>query len=235
MGNRLLVATPVRGGDLHSTSISVGYVEFIRALQQSMPVDTLSPILTYNCDNIRARNRIAATVLREPDFAKVTHVLWCDDDNWPEDSRIVKEMMALGEDFVAAPYTNKRKPLRWVHQILDHRPAVDENGLMEVRGVGFGFTMTSRACLEKMSNAARRYTDTPNPHKVANIFGQLYDRFTPGEDPEDECLLSEDFSFCKRWREMGGKIHLYAKSGIIIHAGPHPFSARDMPGGVIAG
>jgi hypothetical protein len=84
-----------------------------------------------------------------------------------------------------------------------------------------------------MSDAARKYTDIPNPHRVANIFGQLYERLTPGNDQEEECLLSEDYSFCKRWRDMGGKIQLFTRAGIIFHAGSHAWSAREKEGAVL--
>lgn len=231
----LLVATPVRGAEYWTASITMGHFVFLRELQKAIPVEILDGTITFACDVVRGRNRLAATVLRE--FPNVSHVLWLDDDQFCEDMttgvQVVREMMSFGEDMVAAPYTNRRAPVRWVYQPFEKSPPIDARGLMEVRGVGFGFTMTSRACLERMSAAERKYTDIPNSHKVANIFGQLFDRLTPGDDPEDECLLSEDYAFCKRWREMGGKIHLYQRAGIICHVGTHAYSARDMPGGVI--
>jgi hypothetical protein len=227
---RLLIATPVRGAEIWSTHVTVGYSESVRALAQEMPVETIPANMFFACDNIRARNRIVAIVLR--DFPHVTHVLFWDDDNWPENRAIVGEMMASGEHVISAPYTNKKQPLRWVHQLLNERQE-ERNNLLEVRGVGFGFTMVSRTCLERMSAAARKYTDLPNPWKVANIFGQLYDPPTPGCTGEDEMLLSEDFSFCKRWREMGGRVVLYTGAGIIFHAGTHAWNAREMQGGVV--
>jgi hypothetical protein len=65
---------------------------------------------------------------------------------------------------------------------------------------------------------------------VPNIFGQLYDRVTDSPDPEDEVLLSEDYSFCKRWRDLGGKVLLYTRAGVVRHAGYYAWSARDFPG-----
>ena len=227
----LLIATSTRGSPL-TAPVSFGYCETKCALFHDIPgIEALPPSIGYQTDNIRARNRMAATVLR--DFPHVTHVLWWDDDQWPEDRRIVQEMIACGEDLVSAPYTNKRLPVTWVHQQLYPSPPMGEDGLQDVRAVGFGFTMTSRACLEKMSANARRYTDLPNPHKVANIFGMLYDAPVPGVAEEEEMLLSEDYSFCKRWRELGGKVKVYGRAGnIIYHAGGYPWSARDIPGSV---
>lgn len=239
----LIVATPVRAAEMHAASVSLGYAEMLLKLHRLLPVEVLAGSLTFATDIVRGRNRIAAKILREhPD---ATHVLWLDDDQWAEDVAIVPELLALGVDVVGAPYTNKRQPLRWVHQDL---PAQGINryfaagpppreGLVEVAGVGFGFTLTSTACLRQLSAAERVYTDHPNPHRVANIFGQLYHH--PAQDqgvevPEaDQALLSEDYSFCLRWRRAGGKVYLYTAAGIVHHAGAHAWSAREMPGAVV--
>jgi hypothetical protein len=50
---------------------------------------------------------------------------------------------------------------------------------------------------------------------------------------EDQALLSEDYSFCLRWRRLGGRVYVYARGGIIHHAGVHDWTAREMPGGVV--
>ena len=229
----LVIATSFRGSNPWAAHVTIGYAENVRALCQEMPgTEVIPEVVTYACEQVRARNRVAAIVLR--DFPKMTYVLWWDDDQWPAERKIVGEMMATGKDLICAPYTNKKPPLRWVHQLLSPCPMGD-GGLQRVRSVGFGFTMTSRACLEKMSANARRYTDYPNPLKPANIFGQLYDAPTPGCAEEDETLLSEDFSFCKRWRELGGHVSLYLNAGIIFHAGMYPWSAQEMPGGIVPG
>jgi hypothetical protein len=223
----LLVATPVRGAELWSAPVSVGYCQSLCTLA----VDLALPMhrrWVYGLDVVRARNRMVAEVLSDPVLADVTHVLWWDDDNWPEDARVVPEMMALGLDVVAAPYTNKRQPMRWVHQSWGDGRVPDERGLLDVRGVGMGFTLTSRRCLEVLAVDARRYWDAPNPRECPDVFGQLYDDFAGRS-----VLLSEDYSFCKRWRERGGLVYVYGRAGLVFHAGAHAWSAKDMKGGTI--
>ena len=235
MTPRLVIATPVRAAELLSASVSLGYAEMVTRLHRLLPVEVLSGSITFAADIVRGRNRIAGKVLREmPD---ATHVLWLDDDNWCDDVAIVPEMMALGVDVVSAPYTNKRQPLRWIHQHLTPQAPI-EGDLLEVAGVGFGFTLTSTACLRELAAMHRHYTDHPNPHRVCNLFGHLYHH--PAQErgelvPDgDQALLSEDFSFCLRWRRAGGRVYVYAKAGIIHHAGAHDWNAREMPGGVVA-
>jgi hypothetical protein len=223
---KLALATPVRGSDPWSSHVTVGYSEFVRLLHRTLPLEEVSATLTFCADVVRARNRIVAKVLR--DMPDVTHVLWIDDDEWTEDVSVVTRMLATGSDVIGAGYTNKRKPVRWVHQFLNEEPKI-ENGLLEVRGLGMGFTLTTRRCLEKLSAQAEQYWDLPLPHQVANIFGQLYDEAPTGE----RMLLSEDFSFCKRWRDSGGKVMIYAGAGgLVMHAGSYGWSARDIEGGV---
>lgn len=234
MTPRLVIATPVRAAEMHAASVSLGYAEMLLKLQRRLPVEVLAGSLTFATDIVRGRNRIAAKVLREmPD---VSHVLWLDDDQWAEDIEVVPEMLALGIDLVGAPYTNKRQPLHWVHRDLRPQPA-PVGDLLEVAAVGFGFTLTTTACLRQLSASERVYTDHPNPHRVANIFGQIFHHpaLEAGVDvPEaDQALLSEDYSVCLRWRRLGGRVYIYALGGIIHHAGAHAWSAREMPGGVV--
>lgn len=243
MTPRVVVATPVRAAEMHAASVSLGYAEMLLKLHRLLPVEVLAGSLTFATDIVRGRNRIAAKILREiPD---ATHVLWLDDDQWVDDIAVVSELLALGVDVVGAPYTNKRQPLRWVH--LPMAPPVEPVGqLLEVAGLGFGFTLTTTRALRELSDAsplaperhrARLYTDHPNPHRVANIFGQLYHH--PAQDqgvdvPEaDQALLSEDYSFCLRWRRAGGRVYLYTAAGLVHHAGAHAWSAREMAGGVV--
>ena len=228
----LIVATSVRASNAWSGQVSVGYSETLRQLTRAMPVEEFPMSVTYAADTVRAHNRIAAHVLRE--LPHVDRVLWWDDDGWPEDAGLVVKMIACDVDLIGAPYTNKRKPVKWVHQFLPEPPAI-VNDMLEVRGVGFGFTMTSRACLQRMTDACSAedwYIDHPLPHRVANIFGLKYDVSPNG----DRVLLSEDYAFCKRWRELGGRVMVYAGAGnMMAHTGGYAWTARDMAGGVTGG
>jgi hypothetical protein len=210
-----------------AASVSYGYHRFVLALSHLLDVGVLGDI-AFSADLVRARNRVVAYVLREPAYSDLEWVLWLDDDQWADDPRVVVEMMGLGVDIVGAPYTNKRHPMRWVHQRLAE-PREERDGLLEVRGVGLGFTLVSVRALRQLSEAAEAYVDLPHPHRIPNIFGQLLD------DPAGDgryTLLSEDYSLCRRWRGQGGSVYLYTRAGLIRHAGPHTWDAAQMPGGV---
>jgi len=208
----IVIATPIDGAELDSADVKYGY---LRA-RLSMPDRDQVPVVAYADDIVRARNRVAATVLRE--YGEATHVLWWDSDTWPEDVGCVARMVYTGADVVGAPYCTKAEPCRWVHAPLEPAPPACD-GLQEVRAVGFGFTLTSLNCLRRMSAPARKYADWPRGHRVANIFGQTYERVAFSDDPSDEVLSSEDFSFCARWRAAGERVYIYTGAGNVWHAG----------------
>jgi hypothetical protein len=205
----LLIATPVRAAELSTAQVSLGYAEFRERLVRHMPdYKALSGTVTFSLDVVRARNRIVGFLLTREEFRDVSHVLWVDDDQWPEDIRIVTQMIENCRGVLAAPYTNKKLPLRYVHQTWDDKLYV-----------GFGFTMTTRTCLETVANDAYWYTDLPSGQRCPNLFGQCYK-----EVAGVVTLLSEDYSFCERAHEMGFKVELYEHGGKIFHAGGHAWT-----------
>lgn len=227
---RLLIATPFRAAELPAATCSLGYTMALLRLGWDLK-DELSVHTTFSLDVCRARNQFVGDLLSQPGLASVTHVLFWDDDNWPEDVRVIREMVALTAHaaIVGAPYTNKRAPVKWTHQGIPGA-VEDERGLLEVRGVPLGFTLITRACLEQMAAHHRtRWYISDKGIRCPDLFGQLYDDLGGRTT-----LLSEDFSFCKRWREdNGGKVYVYTRAGLVYHAGPHAWSARDMVGGIV--
>lgn len=222
MTNRLMVATPVRAANLQTAQVSLGYAEFRERLSRALP--SYAGSMVFALDTVRARNRAVGLLLSQPQFKDITHILWVDDDQWCEDITIVAEMMALCNGILGAPYTNKRHPTRWVHQ---------PDGKGGVAGVGFGFTMVPTAVIKQMAYqlTTEWYTDAPHALRCPNLFGQVMVQMSP-ESP-DRTLLSEDFSFCWRARQLGIPVQIYPGAGLIYHAGGHPYSARDIPGGVV--
>jgi hypothetical protein len=182
----IVVVTPVRGSDPRTALVSLGFADFRSAL---VPLTQTRVAVTYQ--PVQARNELARLALLEP---KMTHTLWLDDDQWADDPMIVQRMLDSREDLVGAPYTRKGYPLRFAHKGLVGAERTGD--LLDVAGLGFGFTLTSRRCLEEMTaEAVRSYVDDDGK-TIADLFGLLY---------QDDGLLSEDLSFCARWRALGGR------------------------------
>lgn len=222
-GAKLLIATPVRASDPMCAQVSLGYSESVRLVSHLFGADVF---MAFGCDVVRARNRVTARALRDYDF---THLLWWDDDMWPADVTVIERMIAKGRDLISCPYTNKKEPVRWILHTEEVKPTEDPE-VSTVLGVGLGFALCSRSMLERMSRAPDvvRYTDRPHDDVLPNIFGMLYEQVR-GELQ----LTSEDYSFCRRWRDLGGTVDLYqGKGNLMLHAGAKAWSGRDIEGGV---
>lgn len=105
-------------------------------------------------------------------------------------------------DFVAALYPQRRDPIDFCCQWDTSKREIDlsEHGLIEVLGVPAGLMRCSRAMLEKM---VAQYADT-----------QFYCSQAPNETAYDlfgayrvgRIKFGEDYSFCRRWRDIGGQV-----------------------------
>ena len=110
-------------------------------------------------------------------------------------------------DVVAGVYPVRRDPLHFTVQFDTSKPEVwsDANGLIEVHGVPAGFLRLTRACLEKMRDA---YADTAffcerAPNQTA---WALFADYRLPSNPLFK--MGEDYAFCARWRDIGGKVFL---------------------------
>ncbi len=104
---------------------------------------------------------------------------------------------------VAGIYPQRKDPITYAMQWLPGEELwSDENGLIEVAGVPAGFLRLSRSMLEKMIAAypeTEFYVETLDDHKAYALF-----------DPWRDGVIKygEDYSFCRRWREIGGKVFI---------------------------
>ena len=106
-----------------------------------------------------------------------------------------------------------------------------DNNLLEVKHIGTGFMMIKREVLEKMADhfPQTKYDDDINIlNEVEN--SHLYSLFdceiSMGSDNKLH-YLSEDYLFCKRWIDMGGKIYAEVTSPL-THTGTHSFQGHYL-------
>lgn len=81
------------------------------------------------------------------------------------------------------------------------------HGVMEIKYGATGFMMMTRSMLNDM---IKYYPETKyiNDMVVGDEYKKEYHAlFDCIIDPESKRYLSEDYTFCKRWRDMGGKIY----------------------------
>ncbi len=97
-----------------------------------------------------------------------------------------------------------------------------ENGFVEVLDGPTGFMLISRGSLEKMHEHYKDDLYCINDHQNKDIdnYCAIFDCMI---DPTNKRYLSEDYAFCRRWQQIGGKIYadVYTTLG---HVGNLPFS-----------
>lgn len=129
-----------------------------------------------------------------------THLVFIDSDvAW--NSGALLSLVDHPVDFVAGLYPQRRDPIDFCCQWLPDRKELElEDGLIEVGGVPAGFMCLSRAMLERM---VAHYPDTQfhcgqAPNNTAH---DLFGPYRIGR-----VKFGEDYSFCRRWRDIGGKV-----------------------------
>lgn len=107
----------------------------------------------------------------------------------------------------------------------EHR--IDANGFVEVEGLGFGFVLLRRDAVEHMAAA---YRDDLAYRSKADDGREIVALFEPERvyrSAHRHDRFSEDLTFCRRWRAIGGEVWADGKQRF-EHLGPHPFTCASL-------
>lgn len=107
---------------------------------------------------------------------------------------------------------------------IDPSEKVDTTKVFEVKYVGTGMMLINRSVFDRLSNIVKKYK-----HNTSEVYGikkgqYIHDFWNLTIDEQEE-LLSEDYQFCKTWRDNGGKVHAVAYPEI-VHFGTYGFSGK---------
>jgi hypothetical protein len=103
-------------------------------------------------------------------------------------------------DMVAGIYPQRKDPINYCVKWIDKPELQAVDGLLEVLGVPAGFMKLSRVQLEKMVEQypdTEFYCENAPEHRAWALFAD----YRIGKHK-----MGEDYSFCKRWTDMGGKV-----------------------------
>lgn len=191
----LLIATPGYGGQVTTPWVTSALALQEAALRAGFDIGWL--VTAGESLVTRARNTSAATFLAQTDYERLLFID-ADIEFSPED---VFKLWTLNEDVAVAAYAMKRpdKPVSaWVDGAIVN---LDElAGPTPVDYAGTGFMMIKRGVFEKMRNAK------PEIEHEEGSVGRCWQFFDIGV--VDDVSLSEDYWFCREWREMGGRVML---------------------------
>ena len=97
------------------------------------------------------------------------------------------------------------------------------NEPMPVTEVGTGLMAIKRSVFEKMEPECPKYA--LNGSDAQFDFNNMVTEYFATSITEQGILLSEDYHFCRKWREMGGEV--YAAPWVVVdHAGEYVFNGR---------
>jgi len=194
----------------------------------------------------RARNNLASIFMRDSTDDSDHYSLWLDCDIL-FDPQSVLQMLALDLDFVAAPYSKKGFHVDRMAEAV--RLGWDNDRIMRVVGTpnvnwvtnpvrcdepmpvleaGSGFWLVKRKVFRMMADAHPETRYRRSGEEVAHYgTDHAYDYFRVGVWPETQEYLSEDWWFCRTWRNLGGTVYccFWIKTH---HIGVHLYPL-DMP------
>jgi hypothetical protein len=103
-------------------------------------------------------------------------------------------------DMVAGIYPQRKDPINYCVKWIDKPELYAVNGLLEVEGVPAGFMKLSRTQLERMVSEYQEsefYCENAPNQRAWALFADYRNGIYK---------MGEDYSFCKRWTDIGGKV-----------------------------
>jgi hypothetical protein len=162
----------------------------------------------------------ASLVVQDATFS---HVMFVDGDV-QFGPNILLRLLQLDKSIIGAACPYRQLEPRFAVTFQKRREIPVTGGLVEVDGVGMSATLIQRGVFETMVAKAAVLAPKVSPATAKVLTGPLYNFFHPICTRERR--LTEDASFCARWREQcRGQIFALIDEEV-SHHGPHEFKGR---------
>jgi len=207
------IAMPCYGGKLEAEAAQ-GLLDF-KAVCQAADIENEICFITNEALISRARNTQVADFMSDPSH---THLFFIDAD-MAFDGASVFKLIARDKDIVSAACPKKALPVEYAASLViksmretgQPTEAVrDSSGeLIEAGHVGAAFMCIKRAVIQKMMDSypELKYENKslkksyPNYEEINKYSYSLFDTLQDGE-----AYHGEDNTFCKRWKDIDGRI-----------------------------
>ena len=199
--NGIVIATPAYGGN-----VTVNYANSLvksSALFQSNGLKLNVLFLSNHSLITMARNKIVSEIFKG-DQNDWESIVWIDSDiSWdPED---LLKLSLHDEDVVSGTYRKKiHNHCHFTMKMIRGNEEPDERGLIEVEAVGTGFLRVSRKAMQHLLDTEKNYYSERD--NSSGAYTEIKNIFETGI--KNEQMLSEDFFFCSKLRDLGYKIML---------------------------
>jgi hypothetical protein len=235
---KVMFATPC-----YISGVTMNYVASTFSLALDARHVGLDCILHLHSESLitRGRNMMVLKFLAEESF---THLFWIDSDIAFQ-SESVFRLLRADRDIAAGVYPMKRfnwpaagvpggmtqrqfedrytdYPFNPVGGSTRVSSYADADGLVEVAEAPTGFMAIKRHVFKQMMEKYPELNyvpDGPANNPQAHLHWRFFDCMI---DPDSGRYLSEDFTFCRRWRDMGGKVFVDPQCRL-GHLGQHLF------------
>jgi hypothetical protein len=223
---KVMIATPCYGGMVTSE-----YCASLLRLQSSENMSFQLAMMDNESLIPRARNNMAMQFFFNSDC---THLVFVDADiGFPREA--LEELVNSNLEVCACPYPRKiydfdefkKSPKESIFENMKYILNLDASAgesvdlvhesYVEVRNAGTGFMCISRNCIEKMIDAH------PELKCDTDVFKDGYALFDPFIDPDTKVYLSEDYAFCRRWKDIGGSVYVNVKYNL-LHQGKNTYA-----------
>ncbi len=255
---RPLILTPCYGGMVTSeyttSALKLAAAMVADGMQGKIRLWPGSSLIT------RTRNEGLVNFLSDPNL---THVVWIDADIGFE-AKAVFRLLLANKDVIAGAYPQKhfwtvpqdvsakltpreRAAAQLRYPVNGARPdgsmlplEVDEDGLLEVAEAPTGFMCIKRSVFDKMMEAypdLKYVPDGPADPRNRDYYYRFFDVMV---ERETNRYLSEDFAFCRRWRDIGGTVFIDTTArlshvGTYAYNGDFETTLRIAPNNAVGG
>jgi hypothetical protein len=172
-----------------------------------------------HADIYSLRAQIVSHFLSDPD---ATDLVMIDNDVAWDALGLIK-LVDHDVDLAAASYPKRDYPITFMYR-SDGGPLMGDaaTGLVEVWGMPGGFMKMSRAMLERMADHYRGELGIFDHMVPSQRTVRMFDPYWWTDEQGNRRVLSEDYAFCQRWRDIGGKVYMDV-SIPMAHIGTHAF------------
>jgi hypothetical protein len=237
----IFFATPCYGGAVTDQY----FLSMFRMSQVLMQYGIKFRITTLRNESLvtRARNILTAMFLEDK---TCTHLMFIDADIEFEPESVIR-MLAMDKDVIAGAYPKKTINWEQVRRAVELgkedlsaygadyamnlkvQPGTNRvrtsMGAVEVLDASTGFFIVKREVIEKMIEAHPELhykNDSSIDPKFNEYCYALWDTMI---DPNDRRYLSEDYTFCRRWQNLGGEIWIDPNTKL-NHVGSFTFNGN---------
>jgi hypothetical protein len=226
------IATPMYGGNCKGIYLD-GILNLTFALVQKG--HQVSFLKIYNESLItRARNNLVKDFLK----SNADVLLFIDSDQGFDSAGVIK-MIETDKDIIGAIVPMKNINWENVRKAVENGKdnLIEYSGFfninlppgentfslaepVEVENVGTGLMCIKRHVFEEMKDSCKTYAFNTSTGRFD--FDDVVHEFFTTEVVDPGILLSEDYYFCRKWKEMGGKVYV-APWVRVTHAGEYIF------------